>query len=77
MAVSTKIQVLRTSQLRVLRATKNKRPLPRSSTANCHWPPGWDFAGERARPGGGFRRRAVRTVPQRRRRGIFVEPKPK
>ena len=36
-----------------------KRPLPRSSTPNCHWPPGWDFAGERARPGGRFRRRAV------------------
>jgi len=35
------------------------RPLPRSSTLNCHWPPGWDIAGERARPGGRFRRRAV------------------
>jgi hypothetical protein len=33
--------------------------LPRSSTLNCHWPPGWDIAGERARPGGRFRRRAV------------------
>ena len=27
-----------------------KHPLPRSSTPNCHWPHGWDFAGERARP---------------------------
>jgi hypothetical protein len=33
-------------------------PLPRSSTPNCHWPPGWDIAGERARPGCRFRRRA-------------------
>ena len=36
-----------------------KRPLPRSSTANCHWPPGWDIAGECARPGCRFRRRAA------------------
>jgi hypothetical protein len=33
-------------------------PLPRSSTPNCHWPHGWDFARERARPGGRFRHRA-------------------
>ena len=32
---------------------------PRSSTPNCHWPPGWDLAGERARPGCRFRHRAV------------------
>jgi hypothetical protein len=51
-----------------------KHPLPRSSTPNCPWPPGWDLAGERARPGGRFRRRAR---PKRRRRGIFVEPQPK
>jgi hypothetical protein len=25
----------------------------------CHWPHGWDIAGERARPGGRFRRRAM------------------
>ncbi len=37
--------------------------LRRSSTPNCHWPPGWDFAGERARPGCRFRRRA-KTVSQ-------------
>ena len=46
-----------------------KRPLPRSSTPNCHWPHGWDFAGERARPGGRFRRRAGNrspNYPQRR-----------
>jgi hypothetical protein len=35
------------------------RPLSRSSTPNCHWPHGWDFAGERARPGGRFRRRTA------------------
>jgi len=45
-----------------------------SSTPNCHWPLGWDLAGERARPGGRFRRRAV---PSAVRRGIFVEPKTK
>jgi hypothetical protein len=28
--------------------------LPHSSTPNCHWPPGWDIAGERARPGLGM-----------------------
>jgi hypothetical protein len=39
------------------------RPLPRSSTPNCHWPPGWDIAGERARPGCRFRRPAG-FVPQ-------------
>ena len=37
---------------------KCNRPLPCSSTPNCLWPHGWDFAGERARPGGRFRRRA-------------------
>jgi len=42
---------------------KFKRPLPRSSTPNCHWPPGWDIAGERARPGGRFRRRAKNRFP--------------
>ena len=31
-----------------------KHALPRSSTPNCHWPHGWDFAGERARPGWPF-----------------------
>jgi hypothetical protein len=31
----------------------------RLSTPNCHWPHGWDLAGERARPGGRFRRRAA------------------
>ena len=30
---------------------------------NCHWPPGWDFAGERARPGCRFRRRAKNRNP--------------
>ena len=40
------------------RSATINRPLPRSSTPNCHWPPGWDIAGERARPGGRFRRRA-------------------
>ena len=54
-----------------------KRRLPRSSTPNCHWPPGWDIAGERARPGCRFRRRAVRAVPSAVRRGIFVEPQTK
>jgi len=49
-------------RLRVLRATKLNRPLPRSSTPNCHWPPGWDIAGERARPGGRFRRRALASL---------------
>jgi len=38
-------------------------PLPRSSTPNCHWPPGWDLAGERARPGCRFRRRAKNRFP--------------
>jgi len=38
---------------------KFNRPLPRSSTPNCHWPHGWNFAGERARPGCRFRRRAA------------------
>jgi hypothetical protein len=47
---------------------RSKFDLPRSSTPNCHWPPGWDLAGERARPGCRFRRRAVRfpNYPQRR-----------
>jgi hypothetical protein len=30
---------------------------------NCHWPPGWDFAGERARPGCRFSRRAKNRNP--------------
>jgi hypothetical protein len=30
---------------------------------NCHWPPGWDIAGARARPGGRFRRRAKNRFP--------------
>ena len=42
---------------------KCNRPLPRSSTPNCHWPPGWDIAGERARPGCRFRRRAENPFP--------------
>jgi hypothetical protein len=37
--------------------------LPHSSTPNSHWPHGWDLAGERARPGCRFRRRAG-FVPQ-------------
>jgi hypothetical protein len=40
-----------------------KRPLPRSSTPNCHWPHGWVIAGERARPGYRFRRRAENRFP--------------
>src|ERR1039458_10387393 len=34
-----------------------KTLLPHSSTPNCHWPHGWDFAGERARPGCRFPKR--------------------
>ena len=49
---------------------KFKHPLPRSSTPNCHWPPGWVFAGERARPGGRFRRR---TRPKRQRAGALQD----
>src|ERR1017187_2567720 len=35
------------------------RPLPHLSIPSHLWPHGWDFAGERARPGGRFRRRAA------------------
>ena len=41
-----------------------KTLLPHSSTPNCHWPHGWDFAGERARPGCRFRRRAENPFPK-------------
>jgi hypothetical protein len=53
-----------------------KHPLPHSSTPNCHWPHGWDFAGERARPGCRFRRRAKnrpeRARPRAQQRGKTV-----
>jgi hypothetical protein len=49
---------------------------PRSSTPNCHWPHGWDFAGERARPGCRFRRRATNRPecarPRAQQRGTTV-----
>ena len=37
--------------------------LRHQSTPNCLWPHGWDFAGERARPGCRFRRRAENRFP--------------
>jgi hypothetical protein len=56
---------------------RSKFDLPRSSTPNCHWPPGWDFAGERARPGCRFGVAPCDAFPSAVRRGIFVEPQPK
>jgi hypothetical protein len=49
-------------------------PLPHSSTPNCHWPPGWDFAGERARPGCRFRRRVAGRA-RHSVRAVFVNQK--
>jgi hypothetical protein len=38
--------------------TAQQRAVPTKTTPNCHWPPDWDFSGERARPGCRFRHRA-------------------